>query len=190
MGSPHGTRGPSPWVERFAPRIPREGVVLDLASGSGRHARYLVHLGYRVVAADVDVSRIADLESDQRIEVFETDLQADDWPWGDRRFDGVVVTNYLHRPTLAHLGNTLRPGGVLIYETFAKGHEAFGRPTNPDYLLNPGELLSAFASQLMVVAYELAVDRQPKPAKRQRICAVNREATGAHALSASQASST
>ena len=92
---------------------------------------------------------------------------------GERRFDGIVVTNYLHRPLLPRLVESLAPGGVLIYETFAKGNEKLGRPRNPEFLLNPAELLDAFAPRLTIMAYEHAIEEEPTPAVRQRICAVN-----------------
>ena len=167
------TKAPSPWVERFASLIPKGGVVLDLACGSGRHTRYLSAMGYRLLAVDIDVSRVEDLSTDENIEVIEADLEAGDWPLGERHFDGIVVTNYLHRPHLPRLVESLAPGGVLIYETFAKGNEQLGGPSNPDFLLNPAELLDAFAPRLTIMAYEHAIEDEPTPAVRQRICAVN-----------------
>jgi hypothetical protein len=130
-------------------------------------------MGYRILAVDIDVTRVADLAANQNIEIVEADLEAGDWPLGERRFDGIVVTNYLHRPHLPRLVESLAPGGVLIYETFAKGNEKLGRPRNPDFLLNPAELLDAFAPRLSIIAYEHAIEDEPTPAVRQRICAVN-----------------
>ena len=145
--------------------------MLDLACGGGRHTRFLRGLGFRVVAADIDVSRVADLASDERIEIVEVDLESGVWPFDGRRFDGIVVTDYLHRPLLPLLADSLASGGVLIYETFGKGNEQYGRPRNPDFLLEPGELMRVFASPLDVIAYEQVVDPEPRPAVRQRICA-------------------
>ena len=110
----HLSEPPSPWVERFASFIPKGGIVLDLACGSGRHTRSLSKMGYRILAVDIDVSRMADLAANENIEIVEADLEAGDWPLGDRRFDGIVVTNYLHRPHLPRLVESLAPGGVLI----------------------------------------------------------------------------
>jgi SAM-dependent methyltransferase len=169
----HSSEPPSPWVERFASFIPKGGIVLDLACGSGRHTRSLSKMGYRILAVDIDVSRMADLAANENIEIVQADLEAGDWPLGDRRFDGIVVTNYLHRPHLPRLVESLAPGGVLIYETFAKGNEKFGRPRDPKFLLNPAELLDAFAPRLTIMAYEHAIEDEPTPAVRQRICAIN-----------------
>jgi SAM-dependent methyltransferase len=166
------TKAPSPWVERFAPLVPNGGLVLDLACGSGRHTRRLRAMGYRVLAVDIDVTRVEDLSSDENVEIMKADLEAGDWPFSDRRFEGIVVTNYLHRPHLPRLVESLAPGGVLIYETFAKGNEKLGRPRNPEFLLNPAELLDAFAPRLTIMAYEHAIEDEPMPAVRQRICAV------------------
>lgn len=166
---PHAA--PSPWVERFAPLIRAKGTVLDLACGGGRHSRYLNALGYRLVAVDIDVSGLNDLLTNDGVEIIEADLEADNWLFTGRHFDGIVVTNYLYRPHLPLLVESLAPGGVLIYESFAKGNEKLGRPRNPAFLLDPAELLEAFGPQLTIVAYEHGIDKGPRPAVRQRICA-------------------
>ncbi|GGE63185.1 class I SAM-dependent methyltransferase [Massilia psychrophila] len=167
---------PSPWVVRFAPLVPG-GEVLDLACGGGRHARHLAALGHPVLALDRDAQALA-LAAGPGITTVEADLEVAGaaWPFGAGRFAGIVVTNYLHRPRLAQLAASLRPDGVLIYETFAIGNEAFGKPSNPDFLLARGELL-AFAHQagLRVIAFEDGRADGPKhglkPAMLQRLCA-------------------
>jgi SAM-dependent methyltransferase len=163
---------PSAWVERFAPLINSHGTVLDLACGGGRHTRYLLALGYRVVAVDIDVSGVTDLMGARDLEIIQADLESKAWPFAERLFDGIVVTNYLHRPHLSSLPDSLAPGGVLIFETFAKGNERYGRPRNPDFLLKPNELLEAFSSKLTILAYEHGFEPDPRPAMRQRICAI------------------
>src|SRR4051812_14580389 len=165
---------PSSWIARHAHLIPRSGAVLDLAAGSGRHIRHFKGLGYTVVALDRDVSRLGDLTSDAQIEVIAADLEGGGpWPLGERRFAGIVVTNYLHRPLLPAIARALQPGGVLIYETFGIGNERFGKPSNPDFLLREGELLEfARKAKLLVRAYECGEVQEPRPSVLQRIVAV------------------
>jgi SAM-dependent methyltransferase len=161
----------SAWVERWAPLVPT-GEVLDLACGSGRHARLFAALGHDVVALDRDAAALA-AAAGPGIDTMQHDLEAGAaWPFAPGRFAGIVVTNYLHRPLMAQLLRSLAPGGVLIYETFALGNEAFGKPSNPAFLLAPGELLEhAAEAGLRVIAYEAGLVAQPKPALVQRLCA-------------------
>jgi SAM-dependent methyltransferase len=165
----------STWVARWAPLIPRgQGKALDLACGSGRHARLLASLGHAVVALDRDAQVLAAAEGEGIVTV-QHDLEAPGaaWPFAPRSLAGIVVTNYLHRPLFGQLAASLSLDGVLIYETFARGNEVFGKPSNPDFLLAPGELLDlAVQGGLRVVAYEDGVIAQPKPARVQRLCAV------------------
>jgi hypothetical protein len=126
-------------------------------------------MGFRVTAVDRDVAALQSLAG-PRCTVREIDLEGGAaWPLGGG-YDGIVVTNYLHRPLLPALGAALAPGGILIYETFAAGNERFGRPNNPDFLLRPGELLEAFA-RLTVIAFEQGEVSRPRPAVIQRIAA-------------------
>lgn len=166
----------SRWVERWAPLIPKHGRVLDLACGNGRHARYLNDLGFSVIATDIKASALASLEPVATIETLRADLEGEEWPFPGQSFDGIVVVNYLHRPLLRKLAQALNARGVLIYASFAQGNQRYGRPSNPDYLLRPGELLNVFDPLLNVVAYEFGVESEPRPAVRQRICAVNSDA--------------
>lgn len=163
---------PSAWIERFAPRIPAQEPVLDVAAGSGRHSRLLAARGHPVLAVDHDVSGLAPLADDLPVEVVRADLETGGPPpFAGRRFGGVVVTNYLHRPLLPTLVGAVAPGGVLLYETFAVGNERFGPPTNPDYLLEREELLEAVRGRLTVVAYEDLIVDEPRRAWMQRVCA-------------------
>lgn len=159
---------PSAWVMRWAPLIHGGGTVLDVAAGHGRHTRALAALGLKVTAVDIDTSALADASA----EIVAADLEAGTWPFVGRRFDGIVIANYLHRPHFPRLVDSLAENGVLIFETFGQGNERLGRPRNPDFLLAPGELLQAFAA-LSVVAYEHGEEQIPRPAVRQRLCAVN-----------------
>ena len=169
----HGPREASAWVRRFADRIPAGGPVLDLAAGSGRHTRLLVGWGHSVTAVDRDVTGLADLQVHPAVTILAADLEHDrPWPLGNRRFAGVVVTNYLHRPLLPAIVAAVAPGGCLIYETFAAGNERFGKPSNPDFLLRPGELLEIVRGRFTVLAYEDLEVSEPRAAVVQRIAAV------------------
>ncbi len=166
---------PSPWVERFAPLVPAGSAVLDVACGGGRHARLFLDRGHAVTAVDIVVSRLGPAAGEAGLTVIEADLEdGGPWPLGRARFGGVVVTNYLHRPLFPALVAAVAPGGVLIYETFARGNERFGKPRNPDHLLEPGELLEAVRGKLRVIAYEDIEASKPRPAMIQRICAAAR----------------
>src|SRR5262245_17941204 len=169
----HGPSEPSAWARRFAGRIPAGGAVLDLAAGGGRHTRLFLGLGHRVTAVDRDVAGLADLQTHPAATILAADLEnVRPWPLGDSRFAGVVVTNYLHRPLLPVIVAAVAPGGCLIYETFAVGNERLGKPSNPDFLLRPGELLEAVRGRLVVLAYENLEVAEPRPAVVQRIAAV------------------
>ena len=170
--SPRPPAEASAWVVRFSDRIPAAGRVLDLACGGGRHTRYLVGNGFRVEAVDRDPQAIAMLAGVPGVNAIVADIEAGPWPYAGLRFDGIVVANYLWRPLLPVLRASLSSGGVLIYETFAEGNEHFGRPSNPEFLLRPGELLRA-AVGLRVIAYEDMYVDHPRPAMIQRICAID-----------------
>ena len=169
----HEAHDASPWVVRFASLIPRTGPVLDLASGAGRHTRWFLDQGHDVVAIDRDVSGLDDVREHDRLEVVEVDLEnGEPFPLAQRRFAGVVVTNYLYRPILDQLVSAVGGPGALLYETFAVRNERLGRPTRPEFLLRPGELLDVVRGRLRVVAFEDLVVDDPRPAAVQRIAAV------------------
>lgn len=169
----HDGQPPSAWVTRFAPLVPKTAPVLDVACGGGRHLRHFLALGHRVVGVDRDPRGAADLAGRPEVEIVRADLEGGaPWPFGDRRFAGVVVANYLHRPLFPALFAALAPDGVLIYETFARGNERFGRPSSPAFLLRADELLEAARGRLRVVAFEQGEVASPKAAVVQRIVAV------------------
>ncbi len=164
---------PSAWVCRWAEFVPAGGRVLDLAAGGGRHARWFAARGHPVEAVDRDAAALAALAGIAGLTARCADLESGPWPYAGQSFAGIVVTNYLHRPLFPYLLAALAPGGVLIYETFAAGNENYGRPANPDFLLQPGELLEIVRGRLRVIAYEDLFVSEPRPARVQRICAVN-----------------
>ncbi|MGQ0511102.1 MAG: class I SAM-dependent methyltransferase [Betaproteobacteria bacterium] len=160
----HAGLAPSPWVRSWSSRI-AAGTALDLACGSGRHSRLLLERGLQVVAVDRDPQSIPGARFVQ------ADLEdGSPWPLPGERFRAVVVTNYLHRPLFPRLLEALAPGGLLIYETFMLGNERHGRPSNPEFLLRPGELLGAFRG-LEILGFEEGEVALPKPATIQRLCA-------------------
>lgn len=182
MQQQHELTTPSDWVCRFVSLIPAGGDVLDLACGAGRHARLLSGLGYKVEAVDREVSQLQGLRDIKGVSIKCADLERGPWPYGGRQFAGIIVCNYLHRPLFPHLLEALDNKGVLIYETFAVGNERFGKPSNPDYLLKPGELLELARGQMRVIGYEELFVAQPRPAQVQRICALRDNPKDAHGI--------
>lgn len=170
MRSPQSSTAPSVWVNRFLPLIKPGGLVLDLAAGGGRHVRLLRDCGFAVCAVDRDTTALLPFAG-PCCEVRRIDLETDDHSQLGDDYDGIIVTNYLHRPLLPAIARALAPGGVLIYETFASGNERFGQPRNPDFLLRPGELLETFKT-LTVVAFEQGEVSVPRHAVIQRLAAV------------------
>jgi SAM-dependent methyltransferase len=176
MSAPlHAGLSPSDWVCRWTPLIPRTSGpsrVLDLACGHGRHSRWLARQGLTVLALDRDADALHHLRDlAPQVATLQADLEGAPWPLPGQCFDAVVVTNYLWRPLWPQLLASLAPGGVLLYETFAHGNASVGKPSRPDFLLQPGELLQACAA-LRVVAYEDGFLEAP-PRYVQRLVAVN-----------------
>ena len=172
--SAHGSvaLAPSPWFVRFASLVPPGARVLDLACGTGRHARLFASRGCRVLAVDRDPAALATLGGVAGAETARLDLESGPWPLEGERFDAIIVANYLHRPLFGPLLRALAADGTLLYETFARGNEVFGRPSKPDFLLEAGELLRV-AEGLTVVAYEHgSIETGARRAVVQRIAAV------------------
>jgi len=171
---------PSDFVVAHAWMVPEGGAVLDLACGSGRHLRFFRDRGHPVVGIDRRLDDLRDLTGDADVETIQADLEdGGHFPLEGRRFAGVVVTNYLYRPLLPAIVRAVAPGGALIYETFALGNERFGRPSNPDFLLKPGELIEAMSPDLRIVTYEDRILSAPRPAAVQRIAARRERGEGA-----------
>ncbi len=169
--TPHGGEPPSAWILRFAPLAAPGARVLDLACGGGRHTRLFADRGCPVLAVDREPRLDDALRGNALVDARVADLEHGPWPLGGERFDVIVVTNYLHRPLFGHLVDALAPGGLLLYETFAAGNAAFGKPSSPAFLLAPGELLAAFGRPLRVIAFEDGYVDAPRPAMVQRIAA-------------------
>jgi SAM-dependent methyltransferase len=158
---------PSDWLLRWAHLIRPGGTVLDVACGSGRHVRWLAAQGFRVTGIDRNTEALAALG--EMAETIAADIEAGPWPLHGRRFDAVLVTNYLWRPLAPVLLAALADDGVFIHETFAEGQQAYGKPSRPEFLLQPAELI-ALTAGLHAVAFEDGL--LAAPARRvQRIVA-------------------
>jgi SAM-dependent methyltransferase len=164
----HGQEPTSSWVARWSHLLPTGCHVLDLACGHGRHMRHFAALGYPVTGVDRNPDATAAVSP--LGEVICADIENEPWPLQDRTFGGVVVTNYLWRPLWPYILASLAPNGVLIYETFSAGNETVGKPSRPDFLLHPAELLTV-CQDLRVVAFEEGFLTQPERFV-QRIVAV------------------
>ena len=164
----HGQEPTSAWVARWSHLLPAGCSVLDLACGHGRHMRHFADLGHPVTGVDRNPEAIAAVSATG--ETLCADIENGPWPLVGRTFGGVVVTNYLWRPLWTHVLESLAPNGVLIYETFSAGNESVGKPSRPDFLLQPAELLTA-CKDLRVVAFEEGFLDQPERFV-QRIVAV------------------
>ncbi len=159
MSPAHSMLLPSAWVRRWSHLVAAGASVLDVACGSGRHVRWFAQRGARVTGVDRDAAATAPLAAIAEIVV--ADIEAGPWPFSERRFDAVIVTNYLWRERLPDVVASVAPNGVLIYETFAAGNESIGKPSNPKFLLQPGELLRA-AAGLRVIAFEDGFEAAPE----------------------------
>jgi SAM-dependent methyltransferase len=162
----------SPWIVRWSHLLRADCTVLDVGCGGGRHVKWFAQRGHAVTGVDKDVAQVE--EGILGIELVQADIENGPWPMLDhgmpKQFGAVVVTNYLWRPLLPTLLQSLAPGGVLLFETFAVGNAQWGKPSRPDFLLQQGELLK-ICDSLHIVAYENG--RLDQPARSvQRIAAV------------------
>ncbi len=174
----HGPAEASPWVQRWSHLVPAGGAVLDVACGTGRHMRWFHARNHAVTGVDIAqaaIDSVAPLG-----EAVLADIEQGPWPFTGRQFDAVVVTHYLWRPLLPTIVASVAPGGVLIYETFAAGNETVGKPSRPDFLLRPGELLGVCHGLLVVAFGDGYLDAPPR--FMQRIAAVRESGTGAGAV--------
>ncbi len=176
--TPHGNEPVSTWVQRYAHLARKQGTVLDVACGAGRHARFFAAMGMKVTGVDKNAAALAEL-TQYGIRTLWTDIESSPWPFVGHSFDTVIVTNYLWRPLLPLIAACVMERGAIIYETFAQGNERYGKPANPDFLLAPDELMQHFGTKqgFEVIAYEDITLELPKPARVQRIAAVKLPAT-------------
>ena len=168
-----GTQTPSTWVQRWSHLVPAGGSVLDVACGHGRHMAWFAGRGHSVTGIDRSPEAIA--AAAEFGQAVEADIESGPWPLEGASFDAVIVTNYLWRPLLPRIVASVAPGGVLVYETFSVGNETVGKPSRPDFLLNPGELLQATAT-LHTVAFEEGFCSAPERFV-QRIASVRKPGT-------------
>ena len=167
----------SNWVSENYKFIKKKGLVLDLACGSGRHGRLLLEKGFDVVFLDRDTSQLDWAPEPFRSQVIKHDLEAGtSWGFSSCSFDAVVVTNYLYRPIFPDLLSIIDEGGVLIYETFSKGNEIYGKPTNPNYLLEPEELIDLVRPSMRLISFKEGYSNEGKESITQKIVAVKRSA--------------
>jgi len=157
----------SKWVEDTYHYLPEGGKILDLACGHGRHSQFLEAQGFEMTAVDIDVTTITQRNLTNTA-IIQADLEGTGWPFLEGQFDGVVVVNYLWRRQLSNIFQSIKSGGVLIYDTFCVGNEKYGRPRNSDFLLQTGELKAAFGSG-EVLAFEEGYREMPSPSMRQSI---------------------
>lgn len=167
----HGGGAPSDWIVRWAHLAAPGAAVLDVACGHGRHMRFFAERGHAITGVDRDPAATA--AAGAFGEALTADIEDGPWPYAGRGFGVVVVTNYLWRARMADIVAAVAPGGLLLYETFAAGNETVGKPSRPDFLLAPGELLAACRG-LRVVAYEDGFLAEPARFV-QRIAAVRED---------------
>ena len=166
---------PEPWVLHATHLVPPRAPIVDIACGGGRHARWFLANDHQATLIDRDVSAVADLRNDVGATIVSADLESSHVDIlhiiPPARFGGVIVVNFLWRPLMSAIVEAVAPGGVLIYQTFAVGNARHGKPSNPDYLLRPGELLDAVSGRLEVLRYEHGEDLLDRPVTIQRIVA-------------------
>lgn len=143
--------------------------MLDVAAGRGRNARWLAQQGFQVVAVDRDAKALSVMRGIDGITLQVKDLEGDNWPYEDEQFDAIVVFRYLYRPLFPKFVSSLAPEGILVYETFMQGQEAYGKPGNPNFLLVTNELQDTFQEHLDILAFEQGLVTSQRPCMMQRI---------------------
>ena len=144
----------SNWVKYCLKKIPfGKGYVLDLACGRGRHSVFLSDLGYNVLSVDINKKSLNSFDG-KLIKKKAIDIEnVNNWPLGEKKFYIVIVTNFLNRKIFPLIIDSISKGGYLVYETFSEGHEKIGKPSNPEYILKPKELIK-LSNKMEFLEYE------------------------------------
>ena len=164
----------SNWVKYCLEELPcKNGYVLDLACGKGRHSVFLSNLGYNVLSVDIDEYKL-NYFNGKLIKKKVIDVEdINNWPLENKNFNAIIVTNFLNRKIFPSIIKSIKKEGYLIYETFSEGHQKIGRPTNPKYILKPRELLR-LSNKMQLVAYEnIYINNPSNHLYQQRILAKN-----------------
>ena len=165
----HNKNNPCDIIIKACKHIKNNSEILDLACGNGHNGRFLLELGHNLTFIDRDTSYLSNLKN---VEIITTDLENNDkWPLGKRQFDAVLVINYLYRPIFKNILNSVKSGGYLIYETFAIGNEIYGKPSNPNFLLDVDELRMVEKYDFEIIKYNHGLVKIPKTAIKQSIIA-------------------
>jgi SAM-dependent methyltransferase len=168
---------PDPLVTKFSSLLLSDGLegpVIDLACGKGENGLYLAGLNLPVILADrssqaLDAARRSAADRELEVEFWEVDLEAGGNPLPVEYYRAMLVFRYLHRPLIPHLRAAVRGGGILMYETFTTEQAKYGRPHNPDYLLQPGELAGWFQDWQIIHSFEGLLENPPN-AVAQIVC--------------------
>ena len=146
--SHQGSFEPAPFLVENIALLP-SGRALDVAMGNGRNAVYLAGQGFIVEGVDrstdsVNTALEAAKKAGVAITVQIADLEGGGYAIKKSAYDVIICFNYLHRPLIPQIREGIRPGGMVVYETFIIDQAQFGHPYNPDYLLKHNELLDMF----------------------------------------------
>jgi SAM-dependent methyltransferase len=144
----------SKWVTYCTNLINKKSKILDVACGSGRHTKYLIQKGHNVTAVDINPKFELKIDYQKKNKIIKYDLENEVWPFETDSFDCILVTDYLHRPLFPFFIESVKQNGFIIYETFSLGNEKFGKPSNPDYLLDNNELLNLLRDKLRIISYQ------------------------------------
>ncbi len=166
-----------PLLVRFSSLLEHErleGPVLDLACGTGENGLFLAGLNLPVVLADrspqaLAVARRSAQGQGLKAEFWEVDLETGTNPLQEEYYRAILVFHYLYRPLIPMLRKGIREGGILIYETFTSEQPKYGRPHNPDHLLQPGELADWF-EDWQIIHYFEGLFENPRRAMAQIVC--------------------